>query len=389
MTRDVILNICTSMLAVITTQLLAYPYIARQMTSSEYGIFLTVMGIVNLIAVSMGNPLNNTRLLIDGEYSLEDEKGDFNRIVIKLMIISFTLSIFIFNLFQMDKIGILLLSILTVCIIFRSYYSVYFRIKINYVKNFLSTFIGSIGLIIGLIIYVVTGYWQTIFLFSEIFACIYIFIKNPLFSEGIKPTSNYDKVKAKYYYLFGGAFVSSLVTYMDRFFIYPILGSDYVSYYNIASFLGKTVGIVLLPISGVLLTYYAKEKSLSIKNFYKRFILFLFFSVFLYIVLISVGPFILKVLYPTIYIESLKYFKLATMGSILFILGNTIQPTLLRYGADKWQTIVQVVYLCVYVALSMILMTIFGLYGFCVAIIVANIFKIVFMIVIINKSIGE
>lgn len=388
MKKDVFLNILTSMLAVVVTQVVAYPFIASQMTSENYGVFLTVMGLINLIAVSIGNPLNNTRLLMSSNYETGCKQGDFNNILIKLLGISLSLSIVLFICIGYQYKEIVLLCLLICLITIRSYYSVYFRIKINYVKNFISTLIGSFGVLLGILLFKITGMWVFIFLISEIFACVYILYKNPLIKESIIKTNKYKQIKSKFLFLFGGAFVSSLVTYMDRFFILPILGARYVSYYNVSSFLGKTAGIILLPISGVLLTYYAKESGISKSAFYKRFHVFLLFSGFLYGLLLIIGPGILKILYPTIYAQAFKYYKLSTLGSILFILSNTLQPTLLRYAEDKWQTIIQSLYLIIYILLSVVFMNFFGLMGFCIAVVLSNLFKIMIMFVVINKSIG-
>ena len=65
-------NLMSSLLATGVLQIVVYPVLARLFNASAYGILLTVMGIVNTVSVSIGNTLNNTRLIQNTNY---EEQG--------------------------------------------------------------------------------------------------------------------------------------------------------------------------------------------------------------------------------------------------------------------------------------------------------------------------
>lgn len=381
MFKDFILNIIASLIFTIATQLLAYPYLSRIMSNTHYGVLLTLMGGVNAIGVALGNPLNNTRILLQSEYDKKRLEGDFNIIflgtaVIDIITVSILTKIF-FKGYNNVMIGC---SIISVLILYRSYYSASYRIIINFKKNLYSSICGFAGYLLGLYMTHLTNIWVFIFIFGELFSCIYIFFTGHIVYDKFQITELFRKSLMKYLLIMSAAILSSFMTYMDRFFIYPILGAEQVSVYNVASFLGKTAGIVMTPITGVLLTYYAKENKLTISRFYKRMVLFIGGAFVFYLGIISIGFPVTKILYPTIIESAAPYFSMANLANIVFILGNTIQPTLLRFCHAKWQPVIQGTYFLSYLSLGIIGMKLQSLLGFCYAVFTANIIKILLML---------
>ena len=58
--------------------------------------------------------------------------------------------------------------------------------------------------------------------------------------------------------------------YLDRLLLLPILGGSAVSVYTVASFAGKSLGVLMTPMAGVLLSYYAqKDYVMTRKTFWK------------------------------------------------------------------------------------------------------------------------
>ncbi|MDW0114008.1 hypothetical protein QT711_12495 [Sporosarcina saromensis] len=388
--KDFTLNIIATLLLTLATQILAYPYLSRFLSSEEYGLMLTIMGVVNVIGVSLGNPLNNTRLLLQSEYEEKHLNGDYNLMFCFIFIVNIiavpTLTSIILKDFNFTVVGCTLISSL---LLFRAYYSVSYRIVINYKKTLYVSVFGFIGYILGIIITYITQIWVFTFILGELFACIYIFFTAKVLHDRFKCTPLFKKTIKKYLYIFSAAVLSTLITYMDRFYIYPVLGAEQVAIYNVASFLGKTVGIVMIPITGVLLTYYAKETRLTIKQFYARVGSFTIVTFFFYIITILVGIPIIKLLYPTLASSALPYFYIANLVAAVFILGNTIQPTLLRFCNAMWQPIIQGVYFLLYILLGFLGMSKYGLMGFCYSILIVNFLKIILMLVITTFSLKK
>lgn len=381
--KDFILNIIASVVLTAATQLIAYPYLSRILSIDEYGLMLTIIGIINAIGVSLGNPLNNTRILLQPEYDNKKLNGDYN-IIFSICVLIDIFVVGIITTIVLKKFDFIILGYITVSILilFRSYYSASYRILINYRKNLYSSIFGFIGYILGILVTYLTKTWIFVFIFGELLACIYIFFTSNIIHDNFQVTKLFKKSLNKYSFIMFAAILSTIMTYMDRFFIYPLLGAEQVSIYTVASYLGKTAGIVMNPISGVLLTYYAKETKMTIKQFYKRIGLFTICSIIVYVIIITLGIPITRILYPTFIDRILPFFKIANLGAIIFILSNTIQPTLLRYCSAKWQPIIQGIYFLSYLIMGIIGMKGYGLIGFCYSTLIANIIKIFIMLFI-------
>ena len=351
------------------------------MSVEDYGFVLIIMGIVNVIGVSFGNSLNNTRILLDKEFSEDD--GAFNLIFLiaslfNLLVLT-SISFIFFDLATYEFIGVIIISTL---ILFRSYYSVAYRIKIDYKKIFISNVYGAAGYLFGVLLTDFFNYWVLIFIFGELFAVIYILVTSDLVQKGLVISINFSTISRKYILLLFSALISTLITYMDRFYIYPVLGTTYVSIYVVSTFLGKTTGIILGPVSSVLLTYYVKDSVFTLKNFYKRVVIFSILSLMIYIVILIAGRDILSVLYPTISPEINSFFAIGNLGAIIFILGTLIQPTLLRHFHSKWQVYIQLIYFILYFTIGLFSMENWGLLGFCYGVMVSNTIRVLIMVLI-------
>jgi O-antigen/teichoic acid export membrane protein len=383
MVRDSTLNIISSIVFIIATQILAYPYLSRIMTNSQYGIILTMMGIVNAIGGALGNALDNTRVLLQEEYDKRNLIGDYNVLFIICLFINIIVVALFSSLFlpfdTLTNIGCICISIL---ILFRSYFTVSYRLVIDYKKYLYTSIFGLLGYVIGIVLTHFTGMWLLTFLIGELLSCIYVFFTAAIIHDKFKITALFSVSMKKYSFILAAAIISAMMTYMDRFFIYPMLGSEQVSIYNVASFLGKMVGIVINPISGVLLTYYAKETKLTISQFFRRLILFIIISFLFYSLILLFGLPITGILYPTIVDRASPIFAIANLATTVFIIGNTIQPTLLRFCSVRWQPVIQGVYLILYIVLGIVGMKGYGLIGFCYSVLISNLVKIIMMVVI-------
>jgi O-antigen/teichoic acid export membrane protein len=344
---------------------------------------LTVMGIVNAVGTSLGNPLNNTRILLQPEYNKKNLNGVFIIIFLFCLPLNFfivlSLSWIIYSGISFDVVGSV---IITGLVLFRSYFSASYRIIIDYKKVLYSNVWGFFGYIVGLIITFLSSEWVFSFIFGELFSCIYIFFTAHILHDKFRKTPLFNRSLKKFLLIMSAAVISMTITYMDRFIIYPLLGAEQVSIYNVASFMGKTAGLFMGPIAGVLLTYYAKEVELSVKQFYIRMSLLAGASMILFILIILIGIPVTRFLYPTLIGKASKYFIIANLGSILFILGNTMMPTLLKFCSSKWLPVIQVVSVLLYLVFGYYGMMHYHLLGLCYSILIVNIIKIIIMLLI-------
>lgn len=385
---DSILNILASIVLTLAVQIIAYPILGKKYNSDDYGVILTVMGLINTVSVSIGNSLNISRLLMDANYRKSNIEGDFNLIFWgSTASAAVVLSIYLFYFDLITFKQIILVILLTIAISFRAYFVVGFRLNISYKHIFNCNMMGLVGYVLAAFTLNYFNNWLLLFLIGELSMCLYIILNSKSVKERYQKTSLFKNSFKNYGYVFGSSIIGNLVLYMDRFLILPFLGPSLVSLYTVSSFLGKSAGIIMNPISSVLLTYYTKEESLKRSIFFQRVGGTLLITLILYLGIIFVDDYIIGFLYPDFIEHARPLFAIANLGSVILIFGNTIQPLLLQFCHEKWQIIVQLFYLITYLLLSITLMNYFGIFGFCIAVMLANLLRALLMLIIVYLSI--
>ncbi len=388
MIKDFIINIFASGIVTVVLQVVLYPYFGQKLSIEVYGVLLTTMGIVNVIASSLGNSLNNLRLLKNNDYKT---KGDFNLLLKYSTIISalISLSLALFVLKYNIYISITL-AILVGLSLIRQYLVVIYRLNLDFVGLLINNLIICIGYIVGMFISLRINNWAIAFLLGELFGTLHCAKKSKLFKEPWQKTEQFKETCKSYFHLIVSILFGQSMLYMDRFIILPFLGSEMVSIYMVSSYAGKTLGIIAIPISSVLLSYYTKKSFVFTKK--KLYLIFLITMGISFLSLIAIQivcPYILPILYPTIYKKSVQYLLLANIGSILNISSNILQPAIMKISKTKYQVYIQMVFIGTFILCSIILLHKFELYAICCSVIIANIIKILFMMIIGHISLSK
>ncbi|QLY79105.1 hypothetical protein [Clostridium intestinale] len=380
------INILASFAITVTLQILIYPLIAKNVSIETYGIILTIMGIVNTIIVALGNTLNNVRLVQNQDYESRKELGDFNIILIATSIVGVIISIIV--MLTLKNISILNILLITLSIVFgiaRSYYLVGYRINLNFLFNLYCNLVISLGYLIGFVIFHYTNIWSVIFLIGEIFGCFFLFLTTDVVREPLKITTIFRKTLSKYFILIATGAMATILTYMDRLIIFPVLGGEAVSTFTVASFFGKTIGMVMIPISGVLLGYYSQKSfKFTIKIFWLINIVIIVFSAIFFAVSLVLSSWVTKLLYPTLFESAKEYIIIANLAAIIGMISNITQPSVLKFAPMFWQLIIQGIYSIIYIGLGTFMLKLYGIYGFCVGIMIANVFKLILLYIIGN-----
>lgn len=382
MTGDIFLNVFSLGISTAILQLAVYPIISFKLPTGEFGMLLTIMGVINIIAVVFGGSLNNTQL-IDKKLYTDNYKyyGDFKRILYCYLIFIFFSSCFILVLpfFRLNYVSIFLLVVLIILTTLRSYLPVLWRITLSYDKVLKHSIITAVGYIIGILIFLSTNsiQWPVVFLIGEIFSTCYLFRKTNFLSFKITKSSNYIKVNQDYLNLFSANIVANILTYFDRFILQGLLGSDEVSIFFAASIFGKLSSLMLQPIAGVVLSYLSREDDGRKKRYFSIFtIMSLVSGIVLFGISIIFSPILVKILYPILYIDAVKIMNLSNLSSIILIVGSLFQPIILKFSKLYWQNVIQLFYAISFVLLGFYLTDRFQLIGFVYASLVSNIVRL-------------
>ena len=385
---DMAINIVASVLPVFFLQLWILPNVSRRIGDDRYGLVVTLVALLSVIPATFGNVLNNIRLLKEEEYKEHGVEGDFNC----LLLISETLSFFLvaiisgFYLGSFDFIQILLLGLVAVLWLAREYFVVTFRIRLNYIAILIDDVILSIGHVVGWCVFIFTDAWQFIYIIGYLFSLTYILFNTSLYHEKLIKTKFFNSTAKDSILLLFSNILNRLMTYADKLLLYPLLGGALVSIYYSASIFSKIASLAITPITSVILSYISKIKQKPDKLFSTTFYISSVICAVVYFGCLVLGRPILSMIYPQYVNEAVKYIPLTSAAMVFSTLSTVINPFILRFFDMNWQIKVNTVSLVVYVLLSYVFLKLFGLYGFCIGVMLTNILRTTFLIYIYKKK---
>lgn len=390
-TMDFIYTIVATVLLTAILQVVVYPYFAAKFSSEAYGKLLTIMGIANIFTVAIGGALNNAHLIQLNFYDKDEASGDFNLLLLLGSGMgTLVWAILLWLLFDIRGISFFFL-LGYVCIgIFENYLIVAYRIIINYKANLWYNIFSSIGYLIGAFIGVKSNNWCIAFLGGELVGLVYLLKTTTLYKAKPKQSGLLKKTTQVYLALLATTAIIHIVNYLDRFLLYPILGGEQVTIYTVSSFVGKSIGLLVTPIAGVLLSYYAQKSFIMTL---KRYWMINLFTLALGIIcaggVIVAGPWITKILYPTVAGNAEHYLFMANMSSLVSALANILMPSILKYANVLWQVVIQSVYALLYMLCGYIAIEKRGLLGFCIATLTVNVLRMALLLMIGHFSISK
>ena len=372
-TGDFIINILASIIYTFARQIVVFPMLAARLTDGDYGTLLTVTGLANVCTALVGSSLNNLRLLQNSRYEEAGKKGDFNLLCMAGSAVSVIFSLILWGMFGYSWLTALLLTAYILVSNLYQYASAFFRLDLNFKRILAANVLVSAAYIAAAFTFATKELWPLVFLIGEGVGLIYVAKTTHFYREPFSRTPFMKETSQKLLALMLGGLVGNILQYADRMIIYPTLGAESVSYYSTASFFGKSAGIVMGPIAGVLLGYFAQKNFTASK---KLFTLVNGLSLgCLGVFLLGChlfAPWFTELLYPSLYAQSAPYIFLANLGAVISIAGNMAQPMILKCCSMRWILSIQIIHAIAYLISALLLMPAFGLLGFCWATILAN-----------------
>lgn len=385
---DLVLNMIATAVPIAILQLVIYPLISQDVTVEGYGMMVTVISLLTVISNTLGNTLNNIRLLNDGKYKKKRIVGDFNQLLLRESIISLIIvgsfSIVLFR--QISLIEFLLIEVIGMLMVFHSYFIVDFRLKLDYNAIVWNNVQLALGYFVGYLTFFLTGIWELVYLFGYGFSLIYIFRKTKLWREPLLKTIYWHEILKDTFLLLISGVLGSLLNYSDKIIIYPMIGAEAVTIYYIATLLGKLVSMVIRPINSVMLSYIVKLKQISNKILTLILCSAVMIAVVGYIICLTFGEVVLKYIYPQHFSEVVKYMPITSATAMIMMLISVLYPFVLKFCKMKWQVIIDATSLICYVCLGVAFYQFYGLYGFCIGVLAAFLIKFFIMFIIFIKQ---
>lgn len=372
-TGDFVINILASVIYTFARQIVVFPLLAARLTDGDYGTLLTVTGLANVCTSLVGTSLNNIRLVQNSRYEEAGEKGDFNLLCLAGAALSVVFSLVLWAVFGYSWLTALLLTGHILVANLYQYASAFFRLELNFRRILRANLLVSGAYMAAAVVFATAELWPLVFLIGEGVGLLYAARTTGFHREPMARTPLLGETSRKLVAFMLASLVGTVLLYADRMIIYPTLGAESVSYYATASFFGKSAGIVMTPVAGVLLGYFAQKNFTASKKL---------FALVNGISLVCLGVFLLgcwllapwftRLLYPSLYAQSAPYIFLANLGAVISIAGNMAQPMILKCCSTRWILLIQVLYGGTYLVSALLLMPVYGLLGFCWSAILAG-----------------
>ena len=303
----------------VALQFAVYPLWERRLGEAGLGSILYLISLMNVFSVSMGVSVNYARM--------KRSTGGVTTNTPYLMILGGASLIAFGGAFVVALIGGVALSLIETVIfglvmcatMWRYYADVEYKLYLNYKSFFLYYLFISIGYGVGIGLFFLTGLWTITLLVGEVFGLAFVLIRGRIFrvDERTDAAQLLGLTKLTIV-LFGSEALSTLIFNADRIMLKALLGDVEVTNYYLASLLGKTIALLTVPLSGVVIGYLSKYKGeLKVKGMNLITALSVG-AVLLATAACTVGSYIIiPILYPNQF-ESIKsYFIVTNLSNII------------------------------------------------------------------------
>lgn len=380
---DSVLNLIAYAIPVFILHFLVMPYVNYRLNNSElYGVLIAIVALMNIFSHTFGNVLNNIRLIFDHKYKELDYEGDFNILVVVSSLITMVIMFFGTWYYEggFEFVSISLVVITSVFRLMNDYYSVSFRLVLNYKAILLNNIMMVIGYGIGTYLFIVIGYWQLIYFCGSLLSLIYVFNHSKLQTEKLARTPLFFHLSKDSVVLLVARLITNTITQADKLILFPILGAEWVSIYYAANIFTKAISLVMTPFSNVMLSYISRIKKKPKKAFFYSLIGGSIFSLVAYILCIIMAKPILAIIYPKYMEEALKLVYITSATASISSLQRIIASFVLRFSKMRWQLIINGTYLFVYLIVSFALLNLYGIMGLAIGVLISHIYQASIMI---------
>ena len=181
--------------------------------------------------------------------------------------------------------------------------------------------------------------------------------------------------------LLGAEVISTFIFNADRIILRSLIGSAAVADFYVASLFGKTVALLTVPLSGVIIGYLAKYRgSLSVRTM-NMITAFSGIGILLGTAACTgASHLIIPLLYPN-HLDVIKaYFASANLSQVLYFAANVVTVILLRFARSKYQLYVNAAYAAAFAVICIPCAVFGGLRAFCIGLALTCLVRFLFAV---------
>ena len=378
---DVVLSVVASCVPLVLLQLAILPLVAGRLSEDEYGLVVTLIALLSLCPGTVGNVLNNIRLM-DGKANVgRTFPANYSFVMVAFTVLSAIVTAVIAYLYvKRLSISVVGMGVLAALTVVREYLVVAYRIKLNYRFILINNVFLAVGYLVGFVLFLLVGRWELIYLCGLTLSLCFILKTTSLWREPISIDKDLALLVKDNGILLGSSILGKSTAYADRMVIFPLLGGVETSVYYVATLFGKVLSMGVSPLNSVILSYLSRLSSKPQKAFWRSLAICAILSVVGYVVTMLIARPLLGFLYPQFVNEAMVYVGVVTITAYVGVLISVADPYVLRFFPLKWQIIENGGFGLLYFTLALALMGHYGLMGFCVGALIASAVKLIFLI---------
>ncbi len=362
-------------------QLLVYPQLNARMGAEANGTVLYIMGLVSILGPSVGQALNNARLVMRRDKDVKN--GDYNTMLFLFGAVGIAAALIIARHSISGVFSYVMTAILIMITIFRYYGDVEYRLNLNYKRYFIYYLLISVGYAAGFAVYLMRGSWFFIFMTGEAAAFAYLYFTGSIYRKFFERSQYFSLAAKRGSILVLSYLVTNTTLNIDRLVLKSTLGGTAVTQYYVVSLIGKTLVLFIAPINTIIISYLTREKhALGRKRFLTfagagllaSFVFFLFCQI--------ATPIFIRLFYPDLYDSTRQLVTVVNISQILSMLSAYLFILVLTFTGEKWQLALQTGHLIVLCAAIYIAIGSGSLLTFSIAVLAANALRIAAVLVL-------
>ena len=386
---DLFLNTAGFAIYIASQHILLLPILAKVTNDTIYSSVVLYISILNLIGTTLGGGLGNVRLIRNSDYEEKNILGDFFRIlIIAFLIISVIgLPICIYKGYSLFVSCFLIITILMANI--RIYSTSYFRLDNKYNRVILQSVIYCIGIIVSLIVFYFLRKMYLLLFIPELLCFIYEMKTTDLLKMKLAKTIEMMNTVKTFIKISVVSFLANLMSYFDRFVIYPMFGATSLAVYFAVNSMANMFNLVATPISSIILPWVSNVKGEETKNKIIKLTLFINIPVIIFVTLFAIPLtyIALRILYSQyLTTDNIMILIIATsIATSLGVAASFVKSVLLKFCSANKLVISYFVYFLVFILSAYLLSHKFNLIGFSIANIISKCVLLVCFIIMLVK----
>ena len=371
-------------------QLLIYPEIEIRIGEGAFGTVLYLISAVSIMGAGFGTAASYSRMM--AKKNREEKNGDYNVFLLIIAAISVPVTLGSLHLAKVASLGLFIpVLVLMIVTVFRYYADVQYRMTIRFKEYFLFFASTSVGYVLGLVLYPVTGSWVFVLFLGEIFGIVFTVITGNIFRAPFFELSGcFKENMISAWYISFSNLLAALILHSDRILLRIIVGDRVVTIFYTASIVGKIVAMITTPLNGIVISYLTNYKiEMNKKRFAAVGAACMGLTVIGAAACCFVSMIFVKWRYPNVYAEASNYFFLANLGQLLYFISGSLMVVLLAFTEEKLQFIINLVYGIAFVIIVIPATYMFGIVGIAYGLVAVNAVRFITVILLGVGKLGK